>query len=681
MRVLTISHSAVVDAWRERERALRRRGLDVELVSATAWDEGGRTVRLEPRPDEPVVGLRTVGTHPALFCFAPRGLWRALGRPHDLLDIQQEPFALVTAEVLVLRAGRRAWDRLRGRAGRRVPYLVSSAQNIFKRYPGPFGALERAVLRRVDGVHVCNAAAASIVRRKGTTGPVRCVPLGVDLTVFTPGEADRPGGTVVGYAGRLVAHKGVDGLVRAVLADERLTLRLAGGGPQDAELRALAAPAGDRITFVGSLSGPDLVEFYRGVDVLAVPSLDTRQQGPSRRPGVRGRRPAQGWVEQFGRVVVEAMACGTPVVASRSGALPDVVGDAGILVPPGDVAALGAALRQVVDDPDLAATLRRRGFDVAARCSWDAVAAQVEDLYHQVLGAAPAPAPPEPLPLPEVVLVAYRSPEMVRTALAPLVGRLPLTVVDNSTMPEIRAVAAAAGAQYLEGRGRGFAAGVNDALAHRQAPGADVLLLNSDAVVTVDDVLALQRALHADPRAALAGSREIEDDGGSPPRDTWPFPSVGRFFLENVGLGRLPARRGRRFVAGGLSLLRADALDDIGGLDERFFLYFEDTDWAYRAHQRGWKAILVDDVVTHHTGGGTTSKDPGRYEVHLHASLEKYYRKHLGSFRWTVARSLGVAGAAARVLVRRGTVSRLRLYLQGPARVEQDRYLENATNT
>lgn len=662
MRVLTIAHSAVVDAWRERERALRRRGLEVELVSATAWDEGGNVVALEPRPGEPVVGVPTIGTHPALFCFAPRALWRVLGHPHDVLDIQQEPFALVTGEVLALRAARRAWDRLHGRKGPRAPYLVSSAQNIFKRYPFPFGVMERAILRRAGGAHVCNEVAASILQRKGAAGPVRCIPLGVDLTIFTPG-AGRPGGSVVGYAGRLVAHKGVDVLIRAVLADERLTLRLAGGGPQEDELRALAAPAGDRITFVGSLSGPDLVEFYRGVDVLAVPSLDTRHQAPS-------RRPAQGWVEQFGRVVVEAMACGTPVVASRSGALPDVVGDAGILVPPGDVAALGAALRQVVDDAELTATLRRRGFDVAARCSWDAVAAQVEDLYHQALGDAPVPAPPEP-PVPEVVLVAYRSPEMVRAALAPLVGRLPLTVVDNSRMPEIREVAETAGAQYLEGRGRGFAAGVNDALAYRQAPDADVLLLNSDAVITVDDVLALQRALHADPRAALAGSREIEDDGGSPPRDTWPFPSVGRFFLENVGLGRLPARRGRRFVAGGLSLLRADALDDVGGLDERFFLYFEDTDWAYRAHQRGWKAILVDHVVTRHTGGGTTSKDPGRYEVHLHASLEKYYRKHLGDFRWAVARLLGVGGAAARVLVRQGSVSRLRLYVQGPARAEK----------
>ncbi len=669
MRVLTISHSAVVDAWRERERALRRRGLDVELVSATAWDEGGRVVTLEPRPGEQVVGLPTVGSHPALFGFAPRALWRVLGHPHDLLDIQQEPFALVTGEVLVLRAARRAWDRLRGRSGRRVPFLVSSAQNIAKRYPFPFGAMERAILRRADGVHVCNEAAAAIVRRKGARGPVACVPLGIDLTVFTPGEG-RPGGSVVGYAGRLVAHKGVDVLVRAVLADERLTLRLAGGGPQEAELRALAAPAGDRITFLGSLSGPDLVEFYREVDVLAVPSLDTRQQGPS-------RRPAQGWVEQFGRVVVEAMACGTPVVASRSGALPDVVGDAGLLVPPGDVAALGAALRQVVDDAELAATLRRRGFDVAARCSWDAVAEQVEDLYHQVLGEAPPPPAATPLP-PEVILVAYRHPEMVRTALAPLAGRLPITVVDNSTMPEIREVADQAGAQYFEGHDRGYSKAVNLALTHRQSPGADVLLLNADAEISLDGVLALQRVLHAGGRTSSVGPRLVDDDGAPDVRRVWPFPSLRREALHAVGLGRLPARRARSYLNGAVLLIRADALDDVGWYDERFFLYYEDTDWAYRAHRRGWRQERVVDVVVRHTGGGTTGSQPWRYQVHHHASLEKYYRKYYGPVGWTVVRVVGAAGAGARALVRpdarrKDDLDRMRLYLRGPARVEAAR--------
>ena len=376
MKVLRISHSAVVDAWRECERVMRTQGVDVDLLCAKIWDEGGRPVRLEPRPGEPVEGVRTLGSHPALFMFAPGPLWRALGRPHDVLDIEQEPYALVTAEILALRVLRRAWDRLRGRR-MRPPYLVSSAQNIDKRYPWPFSALERAALRHSAGVTVCNDEAVAICRRKGASGRVVNIPLGVDMAVFSPGDGERVPSRTVGYAGRLVSHKGVNVLVDAILADQTLTLRIAGGGPDEEALRAQAAPAGERITFVGSLDEPELVQFYRSVDVLAVPSLDA----------THGSRPGQGWVEQFGRVAVEAMACGTPVVASDSGALPDVVGDAGILVPPGDANALGAALRKVVDDPQLAATLRERGFPVAARCSWDSVATATRELYQQVLDA------------------------------------------------------------------------------------------------------------------------------------------------------------------------------------------------------------------------------------------------------------------------------------------------------
>ena len=161
MWALRVSHSAVVDAWRERERALRRLGHRVDVVSAAAWSEGGRRVALSARPDEPVVAARTVGSHPALFLYDPRPLWRALGRPVDVIDIHEEPFALATAEVLLLRWLRR----------QRAPYLLYSAQNIDKRHPVPFRWLERAALRHASGRQRLQRRGGPHRRAQGLPGP------------------------------------------------------------------------------------------------------------------------------------------------------------------------------------------------------------------------------------------------------------------------------------------------------------------------------------------------------------------------------------------------------------------------------------------------------------------------------------------------------------------------------
>jgi len=682
MKVLRVSHSAVVGAWRERERALARRGVDVHLVTARAWDEGGTVVPLVPDAGEQVVGARTWGTHPNLFLLDPRVLWRAFGERWDVVDVHEEPCALVTAEVLAVRALRRRWDLLRGRRpGAPAPYVLYSAQNLFKRYPQPFRALERAALRGAAAVSTCNRAAARIVRAKGATGAVEVVPLGVDLARFSPGRAttsaadppaDRP--VRVAYAGRLTRQKGVDVLLRAVADDPRLHLRVAGAGPEEAALRELARAADGRVAFLGPLDADALVDLYRDADVLALPSVEV--------PGLS---------EQFGRVAVEAMACGTPVVATRTGSVPDVVGGAGIVVPPGDPVALRTALVRVGTDDALAARLREAGAARARECSWDEVAARYVELYETATArgrrgpAGPAvdatdptdaladPVPAGPiLPPPVVVVVAYGSPELLRQALAPLVGKLEIVVVDNSSLDAVREVTELAGGRYLDpGRNGGFAAGVNHALDH--LPGdRDVLLLNPDAVVGAENVLVLQRRLHAVPGLASVGPRQV-DGAGRASRVAWRFPEPGRAWAEAVGAGRVAAR-GADYVVGSVLLLRAEALHDVGRLDDDFFLYAEETDWAYRAHVRGWRHAVVPDVTAVHLGGATSS-DPERRDTHFYASQERYFRKHHGATGWRTARLAAIAGSAARAVVTSGATRatarrRLRLHLRGPLAAE-----------
>ena len=94
VRVLRISHSATVAAWRGRERALRDLGVDVTLLAAREWNAGGAPVALAHGEEASTVPVRTWGRHPALFVYDPIPLWRALGERWDVVDIHEEPFAL-----------------------------------------------------------------------------------------------------------------------------------------------------------------------------------------------------------------------------------------------------------------------------------------------------------------------------------------------------------------------------------------------------------------------------------------------------------------------------------------------------------------------------------------------------------------------------------------------------------
>ena len=652
MRVLRISHSAVVEGWRGRERALRKRGADVSLLSAQRFGEGGALVELAPRPGEHVTGVATMGSHPALFVYDPRPIWRALGEEWDVIDIHEEPFALSTAEILLLRALRR----------RRTPFVLYTAQNLPKRYPMPFRWVERWVLRHASGISACNADAAAIVVAKGFPGVPHVIPLGIDPSEFRPADVaeaveplvvDEPAeGTgpqiIVGFLGRLVPEKGLFVLLDAVVREPRLRVRIVGSGPLATELPLRAASLGiaDRVDLLPALPSGRVADFYRSVDVLAIPSLPTAQ-----------------WTEQFGRVAVEAMASGVPVVSSDAGALPEVVGGAGIVVSRGDAGALAAALLDAAGPRRQ--ELRAAGFARARECTWDAVAEEYLDLYATVIRAPSATARPV-----EVVVVAYGSADLLRGALEPVVG-LPVTVVDNSSLPELRELCNELGIRYLDAEGNlGFGAGVNLALSARLVPEADVLLLNPDARIEPDQIALLQRRLRERPDIASVGASQV-DGTGHPARVEWPFPSPLNAWLEAVGLARL--QRGPHFAIGSVLLLRAEALTQVGWFDDRFFLYAEETDWAYRAHLLGWRHGVVTDAAAMHIGAGTSTDDRLR-TVRFHASQERFYRKHYGALGWQLARVGLWVGAFARSVAlsgERGRAARARadLLRHGPMRV------------
>jgi len=272
---------------------------------------------------------------------------------------------------------------------------------------------------------------------------------------------------------------------------------------------------------------------------------------------------------------------------------------------------------------------------------------------------------------PLVIVVAFHAPDLLGRCLADLGDEFDVVVVDNSSDASVAAVALRYGATSIDpGRNLGFGAGVNLGCTGRD--GRDVLLLNPDASISPVGVRRLHAALCGDQTLAAVAPRQHDPEDLTEGQVAWSFPTPGGAWLEAAGLGKL--RRRPDFLIGSVLLLSGAALDDVGGFDEQFFLYSEETDWQRRATDRGWRMAMCDKVVATHVGAGTGG-DPVARETHFQASHERYMRKHHGFLGWWLYRVAGVAGAGARSVVLRGergqdAALRFRLFRIGPLRAE-----------
>ena len=228
--------------------------------------------------------------------------------------------------------------------------------------------LFRRVMSRSDAVTAVSSWLAGEARAIAPKAKISIAPMPADIALFTPSEEVRVPGRFV-FVGRLNVQKGLSDLLEALAwTPAHVTLDVVGTGDDDAALRAQAAQLGvaTRVRWLGSVVHHDLPQVYRRAQALVVPSRN----------------------EGLGLVAVESQLCRTPVIAYRSGGLPDVV-DAdwgGMLVPPGDTRALAEAMRRLDAEPESVvgrgATARSRMLD---RFAPSTVAASYRELYRHVL--------------------------------------------------------------------------------------------------------------------------------------------------------------------------------------------------------------------------------------------------------------------------------------------------------
>ncbi|MEO7038664.1 MAG: glycosyltransferase family 4 protein [Candidatus Elarobacter sp.] len=230
----------------------------------------------------------------------------------------------------------------------------------------------RLIYGRVPFEAISESTADDLVARGIERSRIAVIYPGIDIDAYAPAPAERSPVPLVVYLGRLKRYKRVDLIIRAFAEMRHPTalLSIAGSGDHRPALEALAhsLDLGERVKFLGFISEEQKVALLRSAWVLAFTS------------------PKEGW----GITNLEAAACATPVVASSSPGLRESVvdGETGFLVPHGDVPALTAALRRVVSDPALVASLGAAGRRFATRFTWDAAAGQTEAHLQRVVSGA-----------------------------------------------------------------------------------------------------------------------------------------------------------------------------------------------------------------------------------------------------------------------------------------------------
>jgi glycosyltransferase involved in cell wall biosynthesis len=365
MQILMLSKACLVGAYqRKLEEIAAFPDVDLTVIVPPVWADPAGSVYLERSYTEGyrllVEPIRFNGRF-HLHYYPTLKLRLGQIRP-DLVHIDEEPYNLATWL---------AWRQARAIGAKT---LFFSWQNLQRRYPWPFSLMEQQVLQGVDYALMGNQAAVAVWRAKGYTGPHRVIPqFGVDPALYRPAPNQRDAVFTIGVANRrLVEEKGTDVLLRAVAGlTGEWQLRLVGDGPERSALQQLAQELGiaGRVCFDGPMPSGEVVGYLQQLDVLVLPS-----------------RTRPNWKEQFGRVLIEAMACETAVVGSNSGEIPHVIGDAGLIFPEENVAALRSCLEQLQQNPTLRVELGQRGRQrVLAHYTQAQVAAQTVAVYHEVV--------------------------------------------------------------------------------------------------------------------------------------------------------------------------------------------------------------------------------------------------------------------------------------------------------
>jgi glycosyltransferase involved in cell wall biosynthesis len=376
MRLLVVSHSCVTSINQQIYAEIQKlTGWNITLLVPETWrDEFGNTLRTSKWPGFKVELIKTPVHANGSIIF--HSYWINLKRllsqgAFSAIYVNHEPYGLSTAQL--------CWANNRYF---HLPFGFYSCQNIRKNYPPPFGWFEKMVYNSSRFAFPITNAVAGVLRSKGYTGNLTVCPLPFDPHLYRPrSEAEIPsrvqrdgGEVLIGYVGRIIEAKGLRTLVEALALLPRSGWRLVivGAGPFEREFEELIRSLGlaGQVLQLGFVPHEETPRYLAAFDLLVLPS----ETQPN-------------WKEQFGRVIVEALACGTPVIGSDSGEIPNLIlsSGGGLVFPEQNAEAFTDKLRIMISDRALRERYANNGRQWAVRyASLPAVAAKMVGALEKV---------------------------------------------------------------------------------------------------------------------------------------------------------------------------------------------------------------------------------------------------------------------------------------------------------
>ena len=288
----------------------------------------------------------------------------------DIIHLEEEAWSLSALQTL----------RLKRKFCPDIRFIFRTSLSIpSKQRFGPLPVwIEKRVFRETDMAFPLSENAGRILKQRGYDGAQIPFPNGVDISLFQKQDMrklkqslDLSECFVIGYVGRLLNMKGVDTLIEAAGSLEfPFKLLILGSGEDKPKFQELATQhhISDKIVWIDAVPPEEVPHYVNCMDVLVLPSRTTSD-----------------WVEFFGRVLIEGMACEVPVIGSDSGEIPQVISDAGLIFPEGDAENLSQKIKQIATNTTLKESLVEKGLERVQHFTWETIAERTYEVYKQLL--------------------------------------------------------------------------------------------------------------------------------------------------------------------------------------------------------------------------------------------------------------------------------------------------------